>query len=539
MNEVQSDNRSHLPRAERWALRRFSIVGPLFAAPPAPGELRAEIEQLAEKTWLHPITGKPTRFGFSTIERWYHQARRRQSDQVGALKPKIRKDAGVQTALGEPLREAIRAQYHQHKSWSYQLHYDNFAVRVKQDPALGPLPSYSTVRRFLRAEGLLKQRRLSTRDTEGARRAEAHLETREVRSYEAEHVHALWHLDFHHGSHKVLTSRGEWVTPLALGVLDDRSRLACHVQWYLAETAENLIHGLSQAFLKRGLPRSLLTDNGSAMIARETTEGLGRLAIVHITTLPYSPYQNGKQENFWAQLEGRLLAMMEGQREISLAFLNEATQAWVEMEYQRRVHSETGQAPLERALQGPDVGRPAPDSGTLRFAFTTAQVRTQRRSDGTFSLEGRRFEIPSRYRTLSRITLRFAAWDLTHVWLVDERTGAALCRLFPLDKVKNADGKRRTLPPRDGAGNHPRGHNDEHVQGGTEPGLAPLLRQLMADYAATGLPPAYLPKDDLGVNASAHHTDSRERLQPHEPHETRESHEALDDEPPTEPKENV
>jgi len=26
------------------------------------------------------------------------------------------------------------------------------------------------------------------------------------------------------------------------------------------------------------------------------------------------------------------------------------------------------------------------------------------------------------------------------------------------------------------------------------PGMAPLLRELMAEYAATGLPPAYLPK---------------------------------------------
>jgi hypothetical protein len=30
-------------------------------------------------------------------------------------------------------------------------------------------------------------------------------------------------------------------------------------------------------------------------------------------------------------------------------------------------------------------------------------------------------------------------------------------------------------------------------------GIAPLLKQMMADYAATGLPPAYLPteKDDV------------------------------------------
>ena len=81
--------------------------------------------------------------------------------------------------------------------------------------------------------------------------------------------------------------------PIALGILDDHSRLCCHVQWYLSETAEDLVHGLSQAIQKRGLPRALLTDNGSAMVAEEVTEGLLRLGIVHERTLPYSPYQKG------------------------------------------------------------------------------------------------------------------------------------------------------------------------------------------------------------------------------------------------------
>src|SRR5215813_740217 len=65
-----------------------------------------------------------------------------------------------------------------------------------------------------------------------------------------------------------------------LGILDDHSRLACHAQWYWNETAESLAHGLSQGFLKRGLPRSLLSDNGSAMIAAEICQGLQHLGIV-------------------------------------------------------------------------------------------------------------------------------------------------------------------------------------------------------------------------------------------------------------------
>ena len=47
-----------------------------------------------------------------------------------------------------------------------------------------------------------------------------------------------------------------------------------------------------------------MTDNGAAMTAAEFTEGLLRLSILHETTLPYSPYQNGKQENLWARSRG-------------------------------------------------------------------------------------------------------------------------------------------------------------------------------------------------------------------------------------------
>ena len=147
-----------------------------------------------------------------------------------------------------------------------------------------------------------------------------------------------------------------------LASLDDRSRLVCHLQWYWgAECAQNLVHTVSQAFMRRGLPRSAMSDNGPAMVAKEVGEGLARLGILHETTLPYSPAQNGKIENLWAQVEGRLMAMLEDVPDLTLAVLNEATQAWAELEYNRKIHSETGQTPLD-----PMVGRSrcdAPQSG--------------------------------------------------------------------------------------------------------------------------------------------------------------------------------
>jgi len=65
--------------------------------------------------------------------------------------------------------------------------------------------------------------------------------------------------------------------------------------------------------------------------------------------------------------------------------------------------------------------------------------------------------------------------------LVDPREGRHLAVLYPVDKRTNADGRRRVVDP---------------VRAPTtigEPeGVAPLLASPMSEYAATGLPPAYL-----------------------------------------------
>jgi len=386
--------------------------------------------------------------------------------------------------MADSLRQVLLAQYAAHKGWSVQLHYDNLVALAKVRPEV-VVPSYSTVRRFMKAQGLFRRRRLTWARTPGAIAAEARLDHLEVRSYEAAYVNGLWHWDCHSGSKKVLLSNGELVVPVLFGVLDDRSRVACHLQWYLAENAENVAHGLSQAFQKRGLPRSAMSDNGGAMTADEIEEGLVRLGVIHETTLPHSPYQNGKQENFWAQVEGRLLAMMEDVPDLTLGVLNDATQAWVEHEYNQRIHSEIGEAPITRFLEGPEVSRPSPDSAALRLAFTKTEARSQRRSDGTVSIESRRFEIPARYRHLERVTVRYADWDLSQVHLVDPKTEKVLCRLYPQDKERNANGQRRPLEPV---------ATSPSVAPAT--GLPPLLAELLARQTATGLPPAYLPKDE-------------------------------------------
>jgi transposase InsO family protein len=470
-----------------WARFRFSVVGALLSAPSARGELRAAIDALAGKTWTHPVTGREVRYAAKTIERWLYRARGEQDDPVGVLRRAVRKDCG-KMSLQPALLERLADQYHAYPHWTYQLHYDNLRALVKTDATLGPLRSYSTVRRYMVAQGLVRKSRLQPKKHPGQFLAAQRRERREIRSYETEYVGALWHLDFHHGSLQVVTPRGQWQRPLALGILDDHSRYCVHLQWYLSETTEDLVHGFSQGVQKCGLPRAAMSDNGSAMLAEEFTEGLLRLGILHETTLPYSAYQNGKQECFWAQLEGRLMEMLGQVPELTLEFLNQATQAWVEIEYHRRVHREIGCSPAKRFTEAPDVLRPSPSSDALRLAFRRDVPRRQRRSDGTISLCGVRLEIPSRYRHFRDVVVRYPQWDLSLVDLVDPREGMVLARLFPLDRAARADGRRALLEPRPepSSASEPRESPAE---------LPPLLRQILAEYSATGLPPAYLPKN--------------------------------------------
>jgi len=88
--------------------------------------------------------------------------------------------------------------------------------------------------------------------------------------------------------------------------------------------------------------------------------------------------------------------------------------------------------------------------------------------------------------------VRYARWDLRAVALLDPHTHRVLCPLYPVDKTANAQGQRRAL---------------EAVEQATPAAaplssqeLPPLLRKLLADYAATGRPPAYLPQPSSEPN---------------------------------------
>ena len=176
-------------------------------------------------------------------------------------------------------------------------------------------------------------------------------QAREVRSYEVGREHARkplkWHLDFHHGSLKVLTLRRPVVAADRPGHPSTTTRdSAGHVQVVpLGDRRGSGARALPGDPESRGLLLALLTDNGSAMGRRRGRSPRGSCVSASSTSGPSPtavPTRTGKQEAFWGPSKGGLMTMLDGVAGADASiFLNEATQAWMEIEYNRTVHRET------------------------------------------------------------------------------------------------------------------------------------------------------------------------------------------------------
>jgi transposase InsO family protein len=112
------------------------------------------------------------------------------------------------------------------------------------------------------------------------------------RIFEAESPNDLWQSDVMHGP--VLFCGGKQRKSYLIAFIDDHSRLIPHARFYPSEGLASLMDCFSQALRKRGLPRKLYVDNGSAFRSRQlefTTASLA-IALIH-AAIPAA----GKGEN--------------------------------------------------------------------------------------------------------------------------------------------------------------------------------------------------------------------------------------------------
>jgi hypothetical protein len=120
---------------------------------------------------------------------------------------------------------------------------------------------------------------------------------REVRSFES-HVGGLWHLISRgQSSRRRIGRRISWIH--LFGMLDDRSRLSCHLQWYPAECRDCGLLRLDGWAGRRGALASV--------VERQRNSGTG--ASMHDA----STGNKTNRDRFGDKSRGRLLPMLEGE----------------------------------------------------------------------------------------------------------------------------------------------------------------------------------------------------------------------------------
>jgi putative transposase len=352
---------------KRLAVFRFGVIADFVNGRQLQwGEVDRLMQEKCAQRWLIPGSVR-TRISESTIKDWI-QRYKSSGNNLESLHPKDRCDCGKTRAIDPETAAGL-----------ILLKKEMPAVRL---PVLmqeaqhrkiilpGKIVTYSSMYRLLLAEGLLQNIPGDPQDR---------------RRFEAEHPNDLWQSDIMHGPY--VTVEGKQRKTYLLFFLDDMSRLICHGDFYLHERLSCFLDSFRQALLKRGIPRKLYVDNGSAFRSHHLEHTCASLGIVLIHSKPYQPEGRGKVERVFRTVREQFLSV---QKITTLEALNEALRQWIDS-YNDRVHSITKEAPLKRFTRNIDCVRPAPKD--LEDHFRTVAKRTVAK-DRTIALAGRLYEAP-------------------------------------------------------------------------------------------------------------------------------------------------
>jgi putative transposase len=176
---------------------------------------------------------------------------------------------------------------------------------------------------------------------------------------------------------------------------------------------------LKRAILRHGCPLAIYVDRAKIYISNQLDTICATLGIQRILGTPYYPEGRGKIERFFEFVQTDFLPELEHSSVTTLPQLNESLLAWLEVVYHRKLHSETGQAPLERFRQDPAPANHPADPEKLRQAFLH-RVERKVRKTATVSFKGNRYTVPA-YLRAKRVELRYDPFDLTRieVWYND------------------------------------------------------------------------------------------------------------------------
>ena len=250
------------------AVFRFGVIHDLVGSTRLDhGDQEDLLQAKCARQWTIPGSRR-TRLSRSTILRWV-RLYTKSGNKLDALVPRRRQDRGQGRVLDEDTTLALAELRRQMPRLPVPTLLQIMAER--QLVPIGTNLSLSTAYRFLHSHGLM------TREQTPVDR----------RKFEAELPNDLWQSDVMHGPH--LQHEQKQRKSYLIAFIDDHSRLITHAQFYLSEGVTSFMAALTTALARRGLPRKLYVDNGSAFRSRHLEHTAASLGIALIHARPYQP----------------------------------------------------------------------------------------------------------------------------------------------------------------------------------------------------------------------------------------------------------
>jgi len=383
MTAADDEMRVRAERARAVALFRYQLVREAADPQLSTRQRGRLVRALAEREHPGPF-GVPVRVSRQSLDRWISAWRRGGFDallpsprQVAARTPVEVLDMATALKRENPGRTAAQV------------------VRILRTN-LGWTPSESTVQRLFT--------RLELAGPAGVPAAV-------FGRFEALRPNELWTGDALHGP--VVAGRKTYL----FAFIDDHSRAAVGHRFGYAEDTVRLAAALRPALASRGVPEGTYVDNGSAFVDRWLLRACAVLGIKLTHSTPGRPQGRGKIERLFETVRGQFLVEITGTGEpgrhhvADLGELNRLFTAWVETVYHRAVHSETGQAPIDRWQAGGPF--PLPSPAQLREAFLWSEHRLVQKT-ATVSLHANTYQVEADL-VGRKVELVFDPFDLTTI----------------------------------------------------------------------------------------------------------------------------
>jgi putative transposase len=313
---------------EKIALFRYSVIGSLASAELAHGELKRRIRELSMCSYNIPNSCRK-KVHAGTIAQWLRYYRK---NGIEGLKPKSRSDHGAIRGIPADVGKAI----------------------IEKRTECPRMPLRIVLRKLHEEKNLpTLQIPLST----AYRHVRTHLPKRPVpvtgreqKRYSHRYPNDCWQGDTMHGIYIRDEQDGRSKKTYLIAFLDDATRLIVAARFFFSETVQHVKEVLREAVLTYGVPAKLYLDNGRNFCAEDIEIACAAMRCALIHTTAYYPEGKGKIERFFRTVRDSFITGLSTVH--SLSALNEAFDAWLQHEYNRRPHGGIdGAVPLDTFLK--------------------------------------------------------------------------------------------------------------------------------------------------------------------------------------------